>query len=113
MFPDDDLGGLGTCALNKVFALARALDLLIAQPAVCQQAGSFTTAGLAYADPRYVARFSNFVEVMAPTFQWDAWMAVLRWTLKPSYAGWGLDWGERMCSRATQGGARGWGGAYL
>lgn len=34
MFPDDDLLKLDTCAINKVLAVARALDLLIAQPAV-------------------------------------------------------------------------------
>ena len=105
MFPDDDLGGLGTCALNKVFALARALDLLIAQPAVCRDGErSYTFHDVCYAHPGYVARFSNFVEIMAPVVRWDLWSEVLRWTLDRSWTGMGLDWGERSALRSASGG---------
>ena len=71
MFADDDLTGLDTCAFNMVFALARALDLLIAQPAVCRDGErSYTFHDVCYAHPGYVARFSNFVEIMAPVVRW-------------------------------------------
>jgi hypothetical protein len=48
MFADDDLTGLDTCAFNKVFAL----DLLIAQPAVCSNGErSYTFHDVCYAHP--------------------------------------------------------------
>lgn len=94
MFADDDLTGMDTCAFNKVFALVRVLDLLIAQPAVCRDGErSYTFHDVCYAHRGYVARFSNFVEIMAPVVRWDLWSEVLRWTLDQSWTGMGLDWG--------------------
>ena len=61
--------------------------MLLAQPSVCQQEGSYTAWPDLYQLPRYRLHYTNFVEIMAPAFRFDFFQSVVRHTLKGSYTG--------------------------
>ena len=69
MTPDDDLE-MSTCTFNAVFRLMEDLDLLLAQPSVCEHGGSATWRPTLHQRVQYLVRFSTFVEVMGPAFAW-------------------------------------------
>ena len=87
-FPDDDLS-VSTETLNRMFALFHGLGLDLAQPALT--ANSYFSWALLLQRPGHVARYSQFVEVMAPLFTRETLRKVLH-TFAESRSGWGLDW---------------------
>jgi hypothetical protein len=87
-FPDDDLS-VSTETLNRMFALFEGLGLDLAQPALTLN--SYFSWALLLQQEGYVARYSQFVEVMAPLFTRETLRRVLP-TFSESRSGWGLDW---------------------
>lgn len=87
-FPDDDLS-VSTETLNRMFALFHGLGLDLAQPALT--ANSYFSWSLLLQQEGHVARYSQFVEVMAPLFTRETLRKVLH-TFAESRSGWGLDW---------------------
>lgn len=85
--PDDDLVA-DTDTLNRMFDLAAAFRLALAQPALTRN--SYYTWPLLLQDPRYVLRYSRFIEVMAPLFDREALRTCLP-SFTESNSGWGLD----------------------
>jgi len=86
-FPDDDLI-TDTATINRMFAHARAFGLALAQPALTAE--SYRTWPLLLQDPRYLLRYTRFIEVMAPVFDRDALARCLP-TCTESTSDWGLD----------------------
>lgn len=87
-FPDDDLS-VSTDTLNRMFALFEGLGLDLAQPALTPN--SYFSWALLLQREGHVARYSQFVEVMAPLFTRETLRRVLP-TFAESRSGWGLDW---------------------
>jgi hypothetical protein len=87
-FPDDDLSA-STDTLNRMFALFQGLDLDLAQPALT--VNSYYSWSILLQQEGHIARYSEFVEVMAPLFTRETLLKC-----SPSFAesrsGWGLDW---------------------
>lgn len=87
-FPDDDLA-LGPADVERLFEVFHALGLSLAQPALAD--GSYFSAALTLRCPAFVARYTNFAEVMAPILSRDA-VARFKESMAESSSGWGLDW---------------------
>lgn len=87
-FPDDDLSA-NTDTLNRMFALFHGLGLDLAQPALTRN--SYFSWSLLLQQEGHVARYSQFVEVMAPLFTRESLPKCLP-SFAESRSGWGLDW---------------------
>lgn len=85
--PDDDVAA-DAITVNRLFGIAAAQQLSICQPAIGQ--GDVTFRALA-AQPDYLLRYSQFVEIMCPLFSREALARVLP-TFAANRSGWGLDW---------------------
>ena len=85
--PDDDIAG-DTAAVNRLFAIAAERRLAICQPGI--GAGDVSFRSLR-ADPRYLLRYSPFVEIMCPLFSRAALARVLP-TFNANVSAWGIDW---------------------
>lgn len=85
--PDDDLLA-DTQTLNRLFNLFMALEFQLAQPALTID--SHVIYKELIAQPKLLARRTNFVEVMAPIFSRQA-LTHLAPTFIQSPSGWGLD----------------------
>lgn len=86
--PDDDLA-IGQAAVSELFAAMAELDLALAQPALSWT--SYFSIPVTLRRPRFRARFTNIVEIMAPCFSRAALDACLP-TFAPALSGWGLSW---------------------
>lgn len=86
-FPDDDLL-MSTESINQMFNLFAGLGIALGQPALTLDS-HVLYAGL-IAQPHCVARYVNFIEIMAPIFSKDS-LAALKHTFSQSPSGWGLD----------------------
>lgn len=86
-FPDDDLL-MSTASINRMFNLFAGLDLALGQPALTLDSHVLYV-GL-IAQPLCVARYVNFIEIMAPIFS-KACLDALKHTFSQSPSGWGLD----------------------
>ncbi|KAL6776593.1 hypothetical protein ACKKBG_A21770 [Auxenochlorella protothecoides x Auxenochlorella symbiontica] len=91
-FIDDDLELAGGEVLNTALAVFEAFDLLIAQPSVCNEPGSWTPYRALFTVRSMVLRYVNMVEIMAPIFEMEMFDRMVRPTLFDAYFGWGLDW---------------------
>ena len=89
MAPDDDLT-MTAGSLNLFFKIFQQYNLLIAQPAVCPKSYSFWHWFVGQR-PNVLMRYTNFVELMAPTFATSVFNTTVRQTLGEAYTGWGLD----------------------
>ncbi|HUL58994.1 MAG TPA: DUF707 domain-containing protein [Anaeromyxobacteraceae bacterium] len=87
-FPDDDLR-VDAGGVERLFELFHALRLQLAQPALAEP--SYWSHIVTLANDRFLARFTNFVEVMAPVFSREALRRCLP-TFARSISGWGLDY---------------------
>jgi hypothetical protein len=87
-FPDDDLA-IDTADINRMFNLFSALQLSLAQPALTTNS-HISHHGLMVQD-NTLARYVNFIEVMAPIFSKPA-LQRLGETFAQSHSGWGLDY---------------------
>lgn len=85
--PDDDLA-IAPEAIERMFEAFHRLDLALAQPALAE--GSYFSFELLLESRPFFARFTNFVEVMAPIFSREALRACAG-TFTESVSGWGLD----------------------
>jgi hypothetical protein len=85
--PDDDLD-FDSYTAERLFARFRALRLDLAQPSLTK--GSFFSFYTTLRHRTFVARFTNYVEVMAPMFSRRA-LEICSPTFDRSVAGWGLD----------------------
>ncbi len=86
-FPDDDLA-LSPADVDRLFAAFHALDLSLAQPALRE--GSHYSHAITLESRRFFARYTNFVEPMAPVFSRAALRACAH-TFSESVSGWGMD----------------------
>ncbi|MEI6212022.1 MAG: hypothetical protein WCR06_10410 [bacterium] len=86
-FPDDDLAAT-TATINQMFALFHGFRLTLAQPALT--ADSFYSWRILLQHPKYVLRYVDFVEIMAPIFDRQA-LRNCRSTFGESQSGYGLD----------------------
>ncbi|MEX3999153.1 DUF707 domain-containing protein [Paraburkholderia sp. EG285A] len=95
-FPDDDLLAT-TETLNRMFGFFHTFGLSLAQPALTND--SYHYWPITLQDSRYLIRFTQFVEVMAPIFDRTALKACAQ-TFGESRSGWGLDfvW-PKLCGR--------------
>lgn len=85
--PDDDLSATAT-DWSSLFRTVRELDLDLAQPSL--DYASYWTHQITARRPAYRARFTNFVEVMTPTFsRWALEVCLATFRMSPS--GFGLD----------------------
>ncbi|KAG7668622.1 hypothetical protein NADE_006671 [Nannochloris sp. 'desiccata'] len=89
MVADDDLG-MKAGSLNMFFKIFRDYRLILAQPSVCPNSYSFWLQVVGQR-PSSMMRFSNFVELMAPTFTSYYLDTTVRKTVGEAYTGWGLD----------------------
>lgn len=95
-FPDDDISAT-TDILNRMFALFHAFQLSLAQPALTRD--SYHTWPHLLQRAKYVLRYCDFIEVMAPIFDRAALKACVH-TFAESPSGWGLDWvWPQLCGR--------------
>lgn len=86
-FPDDDLA-LSAGDVDRLFAAFHALGLWLAQPAL--RGGSHWAHAITLESRRFFARYTNFVEAMAPLFSRDA-LRTCAGTFSETVSGWGLD----------------------
>ncbi len=86
-FPDDDLLTDGA-TISRMFDLFRQFDLWLAQPAL--GAGSYASFRITRAVYGMKLRYTNFVEIMCPLFNWEG-LRALQHTFGASISGWGLD----------------------
>ncbi len=86
-FPDDDLA-LAASDVDRLFAAFHALGLSLAQPAL--RGGSFYSHAITLESRRFFARYTNFVEPMAPVFSPAALRACAD-TFSETVSGWGID----------------------
>jgi hypothetical protein len=86
-FPDDDIM-LRWRDWNELFVLCRNHRLDLAQPALSAQ--SYIAHPITARDPRYVLRYTSFVEVMVPIFSREALKLCVA-SFKDSVSGFGLD----------------------
>lgn len=89
MVADDDLT-LRAGMLNRFFQLMKDYNLILAQPSICPNSYSFW-AWVVKQRPNLLLRYTNFVELMAPTFITPFFDGIVRKTLGEAYTGWGLD----------------------
>jgi hypothetical protein len=85
--PDDDLATDGD-QVSAMFDMASALGVSIAQPSLSWR--SYFSHEITLNNPAFSARYTNFVEVMAPVFSRSFLHRVID-TLGMSESGWGLD----------------------
>jgi hypothetical protein len=85
--PDDDLV-MEAGSISHFFWVCAEAGLGLAQPALTSD--SFFTHPLTVCDSRYVLRYTNFVEIMAPCFRRDVFSRCLP-TFDLNITGWGLD----------------------
>lgn len=85
--PDDDLA-MGTSQINRMFNLFAGLGFDLAQPALTVD--SHVIYKELIAQPDVIARYTNFVEIMAPIFSRKCFDQ-LKHTFGQSTSGWGLD----------------------
>jgi hypothetical protein len=86
--PDDDLAASGQ-DINRMFELAAALDLQLAQPSLSWD--SHFSIPLTLHNRAFKVRYSSFVEPMAPLFSRALLQRALP-TFSESISGWGLDY---------------------
>ncbi len=86
-FPDDDLL-IDGADINRMFALARQFDLMLAQPSLT--AGCFVNHRITQQVDECRLRFTSFVEIMAPLFSREA-LAVAAPSFGLTQSGYGLD----------------------
>jgi hypothetical protein len=86
-FPDDDLS-VAPAGVEGIFALFRRLRLDLAQPALLD--GSYSSFYITLRHRTLLARFTNFVEGMAPMFSPRA-LAACRGTFESTISNWGVD----------------------
>ena len=84
---DDDLAA-DQGSIDALFALASRLDLALAQPSLSW--ASYYSHGVTLCSPSFVARFTNFVEIMCPCFSREFLETCLP-TFDENLSGWGLD----------------------
>lgn len=85
--PDDDLE-IDAPGIERLFEAFHGLGLALAQPAL--RDGSYFSHEWTLESRRLYARFTNFVEVMAPLFSREALRTCVG-TFSESVSGWGLD----------------------
>jgi hypothetical protein len=85
--PDDDLATTAS-DINMLFEQCNRFDLALAQPSLSVE--SFVSHAVTVHNPRYLLRFTNFVEVMAPCFQKRA-LDICLPTFRENLSGWGQD----------------------
>jgi hypothetical protein len=94
--PDDDLDCRAE-DIDRMFALVAALELKLAQPALAWR--SYFSYLLTLRHPYFSARFTSFIEVMAPCFSRGFLERCLP-TFGENQSGWGLDYlWPRLCPR--------------
>ena len=86
--PDDDLM-IAQEGVDALFREMAALDLELAQPAL--SLASFFSHWITLRHPNFRARYTDFVEVMAPCFRREFLETCLP-AFADSVSGWGLDW---------------------
>ncbi|MEP7183071.1 MAG: DUF707 domain-containing protein [Betaproteobacteria bacterium] len=86
--PDDDLM-IGQDGISRLFRIVAELELQVAQPALSWT--SFYSHRITLKYPSFRARFTDFVEIMAPCFRREFLERCLH-TLGETQSGWGLDW---------------------
>jgi len=86
--PDDDLRISGN-EINKLFDICAKHSLELAQPSLDEQ--SYISHLITRQNRKFVLRWTNFVEVMAPCFRQDALKKCLP-TFCTSQSSWGLDY---------------------
>ncbi|GAB4814796.1 hypothetical protein N2152v2_001842 [Parachlorella kessleri] len=90
-FADDDLLEVDTCVFNTLFHYMKAYDLLMGQPAVCDRYRAFSVYDAVRQRRNCLLHYTNFIEVMSPTFPLDFFLGVVQPTLYNAWSGWGLD----------------------
>jgi hypothetical protein len=85
--PDDDIAA-DVDRVNRLFRLAEEHRLSICQPAIGSGDVTFRTLR---ADPRFILRYSRFVEIMCPLFTRAALEQMLP-TFVANRSAWGIDW---------------------
>ena len=86
--PDDDLAA-DQATISAFFDIVAELRLALAQPALSW--ASHFSHGVSVRRPSFRARWTNFVEIMAPCFERSFLERCLP-TFGESMSGWGLDW---------------------
>ncbi|WP_005031789.1 DUF707 domain-containing protein [Holophaga foetida] len=86
--PDDDIR-TDAATIARMFQLFHRECLALAQPALSPE--SHISHGITRQKPRYLLRYTNFVEVMVPIFRRDVLLALLP-TFGTNRSGWGLDY---------------------
>jgi hypothetical protein len=86
--PDDDIF-TDSETICRFFGLQKRFGFALAQPAL--QFGSYFTHKVTLGNPLCIARQTDFVEIMAPSFDVRAWPLVEA-TLGENSSGWGLEW---------------------
>jgi hypothetical protein len=87
VFPDDDLL-FDAWSLNKFFDLSERLGADLSQPALDSQ--SFYSHSITLKSPSFIARFTNFVEIMCPCLS-RRFLEIAKPLMAESKSGWGLD----------------------
>lgn len=86
-FPDDDIY-MDCLTVNEMFNLFTEYNLLLAQPGLTSD--SYWSHFITLGNKKFILRYTNFVEVMAPIFSNEA--LKLCWeTFRKCKSGWGLD----------------------
>ncbi len=86
-FPDDDVS-IDAAGVEQLFEMVHGLGLWLAQPALGD--GSFYSHAITLENRSFIARFTNFVEIMAPAFSRGA-LERCASSFGESVSGWGLD----------------------
>jgi hypothetical protein len=86
--PDDDLM-IEQIAVDRLFARTAGLDLELSQPGLSWR--SFYSHEITIRHPSLMARYTNFIEIMAPCFRREFLETCLA-LLGETQSGWGLDW---------------------
>lgn len=96
--PDDDLAISGD-DITVFFSLCKKYGLALAQPSLTEN--SFVYHAITVHNPRYLLRFTNYVEMMAPCFSREALERCLN-TFGENLSGWGQDhiWARLLCPQA-------------
>jgi len=88
MVSDNDVQYSHKSHIDALFQISDQLDLLVAQGSLCEN--SYCSWKVTKHHPGAVARYTNFVECMAPIFHKDA-LNILEPLLKEAISGFGLD----------------------
>jgi hypothetical protein len=98
--PEDDLRTRQS-SIERLFELSDELDLELSQPSLSWE--SYYSHYVTLHSPSFLARFSEFIEVMAPCFRRQFLEACLP-TLGDTQSGWGMDWvWPRLQTRGIRG----------